>query len=82
MVLRKITVDTSVRYSPKIEQTKEKENKPKTKKADSLLFKQYKNFSQDNKKFLKNISAHKDSNILQKSICTSIKKIILLFIYE
>ena len=57
MVLRKTTVDTSVRYSPKSEQTKEKENKRKTKKADSLLFKQYKNFSQDIKKFLKNISA-------------------------
>ena len=29
MVLRKITVDNSVRYIPKNEQTKERDNKPK-----------------------------------------------------
>ena len=36
MVLRKITVDDSVRYVPKGEQTKEKEIKSKTVKAGSL----------------------------------------------
>ena len=29
MTIRKITVDNSVRYIPKSEQTKERENKPK-----------------------------------------------------
>ena len=57
MVLRKITVDNSVRYIPKNEQTKEKNNKPKTTKAGSLPRKQNKKTSQNNKKFLKNISA-------------------------
>ena len=36
MVLRKITVDNSVRYVPKSEQTKERDSKPKTTKAGSL----------------------------------------------
>ena len=36
MTLRKITVDNSVRYIPKIEQTKERDSKPKTTKAGSL----------------------------------------------
>ena len=57
MVLRKITIDDSVRYIPKTEQTKERESKPKTVKAGSLLRKQNKIPSQDNKKFLTNISA-------------------------
>ena len=57
MVLRKKTFDNSVRYIPKTEKTKEKENKPKTIKAGSLPRKQNKNFSQNSKKFLKNISA-------------------------
>ena len=57
MVLRKITVDNSVRYIPKSEQTKERDIKPKTIKAGSLPRKQNKNISQNNKKFLKNISA-------------------------
>ena len=57
MTLRKITVDNSFRYIPKSEQTKEKENKPKTVKAGSLSRKQNKQPSQNNKKFLKNISA-------------------------
>ena len=36
MVLRKITIDNSVKYFPKTEKkTKEKENKPKTIKAGS-----------------------------------------------
>ena len=55
MTLRKITIDNCVRYVPKIE--KPQENKPKTTKAGSLPLKQNKNPSQNNKKFLKNISA-------------------------
>ena len=44
MVLRKITVDNSVRYTPKCEQTRESE--PKTIKAGSLPRKQkQKNFT-------------------------------------
>ena len=54
MTLRKITIDNSVRYIPKSEQTKEKEIKPKTTKTGSLP---HKKPSQNNKKFLKNISA-------------------------
>ena len=57
MTLRKITIDISVRHIPIIEKTKERESKPKTKKAGSLPRKQNKNISQNNKKFLKNISA-------------------------
>ena len=57
MTLRKITCDNSVRYIPKSEQTKEREIKPKKIKAGSLPRKQNKNISQNNKKFLKNISA-------------------------
>ena len=43
MVLRKITSDNSVRYVPKIAQTKQKEIKPKTIKTGSLPRKQSKN---------------------------------------
>ena len=57
MTLRKITVDNSVRYIPKSEQTKERDIKPKTTNAGSLPRKQNKNNSQNNKKFMKNISA-------------------------
>ena len=57
MTLRKITIDISVRYIPKSEQTKEKQIKPKPLKAGSLPRKQNKNTSQNSKKFLKNISA-------------------------
>ena len=42
MTLRKITIDIGVRYIPKNEQTKEKNNKPKTTKAGSLPRKQNK----------------------------------------
>ena len=57
MVLRKITIDNSVRYIPKSEQTKEKEIKPKTTKACSISRRQNKKPSQNNKRFLKIISA-------------------------
>ena len=57
MTLRKITIDNSVRYIPKNEQTKEKNNKPRSTKAGSLPRKQNKNVSQNSEKFLRNISA-------------------------
>ena len=57
MTLRKITFDNSVRYTPKNEQTKEKQIKPKTMKAGSLPRKQNKNISQNSEQLLKNISA-------------------------
>ena len=54
MTLRKITIDNSVRYIPTTEQIKEKNNKPKT---ASLPRKKNKNFSQNNKKFVKDFTA-------------------------
>ena len=57
MTLRKITIDNSVRYIPKGEQTKEREIKPKTIKAGLLPRKQNKNCSKNDKKFLKNVAA-------------------------
>ena len=57
MTLRKITIDNSVRYIPVTEKTKEKDIKPKTIKPGSLPHKQNKKPSQNNRKFLKNISA-------------------------
>ena len=58
MVLRKITIDNSVRYIPIWEKIKETDYKPKKIKASgSLPRKQNKNTSQNNKKFLENIAA-------------------------
>ena len=62
MTLRKITIDNSVRYIPKGEQTKEKEIKPKTTKAGSLPTK---NHHKTIKSFLK-IFQHQDLNILNE----------------
>ena len=56
MVLRKTTIDKSVRYIPKKEQTKENDIKPKI-KAGSLSHKQNKNITQNNKKFIKKVTA-------------------------
>ena len=56
MTLRKITIDNSVRYIPKSEQTRENK-KTKTIKAGSLPRKQNKKISQNNEKFLNNVSA-------------------------
>ena len=56
-MLRKITIDNSVRYIPENEKTKEREIKPKTIKAGSLPRKQNKNCSKNNKKFLTNVAA-------------------------
>ena len=52
MVLRKITIDNSVRYIPKTEKTNEKEIQPKKVKAGSLPRKQNKKLSQNNKKWV------------------------------
>ena len=49
MTLRKITIDKSVKYNPLSEKTKERKIKPNTIKADSLLRKQNKKISQNNK---------------------------------
>ena len=57
MTLRKITIDNSVRYIPKNDQTKEENSKPETIKAGSLPRKQNKKPSQNKKKFLKNKAA-------------------------
>ena len=56
-MLRKITVDNSVRYIPKFEQTKETENKPKSTKAGSLSRRQNKSTSRNSKKFVKDFAA-------------------------
>ena len=52
MVMRKITIDNSVRYVPKSEQSEKKDINPKTIKAGSLPRKQNKNPSRNNKKIL------------------------------
>ena len=69
MTLRKITIDNSVRYIPKSEQTKEiKQNTTKNKKQSekvqsisgggrSNTRKQNKKFSKNNKKFVKDFTA-------------------------
>ena len=60
MVLRKITVDNSVRYIPKSEQTKDiKQTMTKNKKTQPILEggKQNKKFSKNNKKFVKDFTA-------------------------
>ena len=57
MVLRKITIDNSVRYVPKNEKPKERDSKPKTTKTGSLPTKQNKNISRNSKNFLKKCSS-------------------------
>ena len=57
MTLRKMAIDNSVKYIPQGEKTIERIIKPKTKKAGSLPRKQNKSISQNNKKFLKNVTA-------------------------
>ena len=69
MVLRKRTVDTSVRYIPMIEKTKERESKPKTIKAGSLPRKQNKLISQNSKKLLKNVAASGFAVLKRKINC-------------
>ena len=62
--MRKITIDSSVRYIPKSEQTKQfKQNKIKNKKQSEQIQhilgggKPNKKISQNSKKFLKNVAA-------------------------
>ena len=55
MTLRNITIDNSVRYIPKAEITKE--IKQKTIKAGSVPRKENRTISQNNKKFLKKVTA-------------------------
>ena len=60
MVLRKLSIDNSVRYIPKSEQTRDnKLNRMKNKKQSEQIqpIKQNKNISQNNKKFIKNVVA-------------------------
>ena len=57
MVLRKITIDNSVRFVPENENPEERDSKPKTTKAGSLPTKQNKNISRNSKNFLKNVAA-------------------------
>ena len=61
MVLRKITIDNSVRYIPESEQTKEiKQNTIKNKKQIQPISgggKPNKNCTKNNKKFLTNVAA-------------------------
>ena len=63
MVLRKITIDNSVRYIPKNEQTKEIKQNPTKNKVQPVsggklnTRNQNKNFSKNNKKFVKDFTA-------------------------
>ena len=63
MVLRKITIDNSVTYIPKNEQTKKIRQNPTKNKIQPVsggklnTKKQNKNISQNNKKFIKNVVA-------------------------
>ena len=57
MLLRKITIDNGVRYIPNSEQTEENEIKPETIKAGLLPRKQNQKFSQNSRKFVKNVAA-------------------------
>ena len=61
MTLRKITIDHSVLYMPRNEQTQSvsRENKQNTKKIYSLARKQNKNLSQNIEKFVKNYITRK-----------------------
>ena len=65
MVLRKITIDNSIGYIPKNEQTKEIKQNPTKNKNQSEKFqpisgggKSNKNISQNSEKFLKNVAAN------------------------
>ena len=65
MVLRKITVDISVRYIPKSEQSKEKDFKRNTIRIIQTLENKIKIFHETLKISLK-IFQHMDSNILNE----------------
>ena len=63
MTLRKITIDDSVRYIPKPEQTRE--NKTKTIKSGSPLVNKTKKFHKTIRNFLI-VFQHQDSNFLNE----------------
>ena len=65
MVLRRITVDNSVRHIPKTEQSKEKDIKPNTIKKNSNPRKQNKIFHKTIKSFLTKFQ-HKDLAFLNE----------------
>ena len=56
MVLRKITIDKSVRFFPITKKSEEADINPKKLKTGSLPRKQNTIISQNNKKFLKNVA--------------------------
>ena len=57
MVLRRITVDNSVRYIPKSEQTRENKKQSEQNQPISEGGKPNKNISQNSKNILKNVAA-------------------------
>ena len=57
MVLRKLTIDNSVRFISVTRKTKGRYIKPKTIKTGSLPRKQNKKLSQNNEKIIKNVAA-------------------------
>ena len=64
--MRRTIVDNSARFIPQSEQSKEKDIKPNTIKNRSTPRKQNKNILQNNKKFLKNISAQGFATLSKK----------------
>ena len=58
MVLRKLTIDNSVKYIPKSEQTKKIDVKLNTMKKNSLPRKQDRIISRNNNKMIENVTAH------------------------
>ena len=79
MVFRKIPIDNSVRYIPKSEQSKEKENKPKTINLVHFLVNKTKIFHKITKNLLQ-ILQQEDLENLQNSIHTSIRIIEIRYI--
>ena len=85
MVLRRITIDNSVRYIPKSVQTKEiKQNMIKKNKVNKInLFQEEVNQTKIFHEIVKNLLKILQQEVLenlQNSICTSIRIIILLFV--
>ena len=80
MILRKVTIDNSVRYIPKSEQTKKiEQNKTKNKRQSEQIQpisgggkpntrKQNKKISQNNKKFIKNVVASRFGVLTKKYV--------------
>ena len=69
MVLKNITLDSSVRYIPISEKTKEKDIKANKVTAGSLPRKQNKKISQNSKKFLNNVAASGFAVLKGKTNC-------------